>query len=44
MSNEITTGGPGREIAHAQEERGITVGQRLQLLREALTNPDVQPE
>lgn len=44
MSQEITTGEPGRELAHAQEERGITVGQRLQLLREALTNPDVQPE
>lgn len=44
MSQEITTGGPGRELAHPQEERGITVGQRLALLREALTNPDVQPE
>lgn len=43
--NEIsTTGGPGRELAHGQEERGIAVHQRLQLLREALTNPDVQPE
>lgn len=44
MQNEITTTGPGRELAHAQEERGISVGQRLQLLREALTNPNVQPE
>lgn len=42
MSQEITPGG-GRELAH-HEERGITVGQRLSLLREALTNPDVQPE
>lgn len=41
---EITTGGPGRELAHADEPRGITVDQRLSLLREALTNPDVQPE
>lgn len=44
MSQEITTGGQSRELAPPQEERGITVGQRLQLLREALTNPDVQPE
>jgi hypothetical protein len=44
MSQEMITGGGGRELAHAQEERGITVGQRLTLLREALTNPDVQPE
>jgi len=42
MSNEITTSG-GHEIAR-QDERGISVGQRLTLLREALTNPDVQPE
>lgn len=44
MSQEITQAGPGREIANTQDERGISVGQRLQLLREALTNPDVQPE
>lgn len=44
MSQEITTGGPGRELSHADETRGITVDQRLSLLREALTNPDVQPE
>lgn len=44
MKTEIATAGPGRELSHAQEERGISVGQRLQLLREALTNPDVQPE
>lgn len=43
MGQDIAKGGEGRELAHT-EERGITVGQRLQLLREALTNPDVQPE
>ena len=44
MSQEITTGGQGRELAHASDEPGIPVAQRLQLLREALTNPEVQPE
>lgn len=43
MAQEITQAG-GRELGPAQEATGITVGQRLQLLREALTNPDVQPE
>lgn len=43
-SKEITAG--GREIAehNSEDARGITIHQRLQLLREALTNPDVQPE
>lgn len=44
MGNDISTTHMGRDLAPVQEERGITVGQRLQLLREALTNPDVQPE
>lgn len=42
--NDLVEHGDCRDLAHHQEERGITVGQRLQLLREALTNPDVQPE
>jgi predicted transcriptional regulator len=44
-SKEITTG-EARELADRKgdEPRGISVGQRLELLREALTNPDVQPE
>lgn len=33
----------GREIAEA-EQRGITVSQRMQLLREVLTNPNCQPQ
>jgi len=44
MSQEITTGTPGNALATGQEERGISVAQRLGLLREVLTNPDIQPE
>jgi hypothetical protein len=42
MTQEITHAG-GRDIAPA-EASGIPVEQRMQLLHEALTNPDVQPE
>lgn len=44
MSGEIVTQEPGRELASQDERGGIAVHQRLALLREALTNPDVQPE
>lgn len=47
MSKEVSVpngGHGGREIAHAEEGRAVSASQRLQLLREAMLNPEVQPE
>lgn len=45
MGQEITTsGGTGRDLAHTERrEIGLPMEQRMALLREALTNPDVDP-
>lgn len=43
MASEITEHAGGTELAHS-EAPGISPGQTLQLLQQALTNPDVQPE
>ena len=43
--NDIVEHGGSRQVAHAESrEVGLPMEQRMALLREALTNPDVQPE
>lgn len=43
-SKDVATQATGRDLAHAEEARGISATQRLALLREAMLNPEVQPE